>query len=379
MIAPSPFFDQSARLDLRRYPATRDGYERLCELADASGVVLLTGGVRGWAETIGCSYGYPKTMLRQLEGLGYVDGIEYYPGEGGLVAEVHLHRPDRSLIESEPPLPVERVHEIPHQDAGEESADRSLIESPHTPLYGTHDSKQQQQHEAHTVSAGTDRVLTQQLLAEFPQADRALLAAWEANPRVNKLDAAREALAGFPRATLSDWQTDLANAEAARARGIAWPEGLVLACWSRGERVSPPRSKAPSPPPERPTRPVQRGREVLDTTAARAWIEQQGGIVNAPPAPTPGAAPAPRQDPELIRRWQAALVELRQQLAPGEFDVWLRETRLVALAGDEATIAAPQGVVAGLGRYQRQIRRALGDVLGGSVQVRIVTATPAAD
>ncbi|NTU85107.1 MAG: hypothetical protein HGA45_38065, partial [Chloroflexales bacterium] len=218
--------------------------------------MTLHGGVRGWAETLGCAAGYPKMLFRLLEQYGYVAGVDYYPGAGGQVVAVQLARPDdHPVIVSAPPTGPAPAAEA-HQDAAADPPVRSVIESPHTPLYGTHESLQQQQHAREDTEP--DTALTQLLRAEFPRADAALLAAWEANPQVNDCKAARDALLGFPTATCANWQADLAAAEDRPT--VAWPVGLVLACWAQGERVTP-RRAAPVAPPAAPPVPRRRGRE----------------------------------------------------------------------------------------------------------------------
>lgn len=418
MIAQPTYFDKAARLDLRRYPAARDAYELLCELADASGTVTLSGGVRGWSEALGCSRGYPKALFALLEEMGYIDGIDYYPGEGGQVAEIHLRAPaDRSLIESEP----SPGHEAPHQDAVNDSLDRSLIESPQTPLYGTdHESKQQQQHgRAHAGVAVPDRAfLTAFLLREFPQADPALIAAWQADPRVDDLTMAHQALTGFPAATLTDWRTDLALAE--KRDDVGRLVGFVLAIWSKGGRVTEDR-RTSRPPPSLAERAQAKHRQAVVPSANRVadkrqleprrsdieaapdlsdverepwlrrfdaaapddrpdvlhqfwtwWGEREQARKLAPPTP-PGAV-------KLNQVWQATLGALQAQFTRQEFDTWLRGAVLVALEDGTATVQASsalhqQGLA---GRYQAPLRRALGDVVGYPVAVRVITRQAAA-
>jgi hypothetical protein len=246
MALPSPIIDQL--LDLNR-SAQLKGALRIYALAGTDGVAVLNGGVRGWAEALGCGRSYPKVLFGELERLGIIHGVEFYPGEGGQVAEVYLEPAADSITDQAlaPALPPDG-HDGSHQDAECHAADRSLIEPPHTPLYGTDHDLKQQQHAANPKSDIADEPgMTGRLLRqEFPQVDQALIAAWEADPRVDT-EAAAKALCGQPEATLELWHAQIAAAE--RRRGIDTPIGLVLAIWGCGKLVNSPRAQ--SRPPER--------------------------------------------------------------------------------------------------------------------------------
>jgi hypothetical protein len=360
-------------LDLRR-PAQLQGCKRLYQLAGADGVTILTGGVRGWSAALGCGLSYPKILFAELEALEII-GVEFYPGEGGQVAEIHLQQAEpiaRSIADQPPPAePTSVTHEIPHQDAVEDPPDRSLIATPQTPLYGTNHESKQQQHDRAREDAKPDRAfLTEVLLAEFPGADRALLAAWQADPYVNNCSAAVAALAGSPRATLADWRVDLAAAQ--DRPGVGWPGGLVLAAWSRGERITPRRQALPPPAPRGRAAPPAESAEAL-----RAALRTSPAL-QPRSEPSPARASPPGPSPGLRQLWRAAIGTLRAQIPPGEFDNWLRGLDLVALADGAATLRAPSAEVAGAveRRYATQIRRTLGDLVGAPVQLRLEAAAP---
>lgn len=362
---------QRARRELRREWAMLAGLEQLYELAGSDGVVVLSGGVRGWAGVLGCSLGWPKKLLLELERRNFIAGIEFYPGEGGQVAEVHLFADsisDRSEAPAETPAaarPVEAEDRGSHQDAELRSADSISDRSPPNPPCGTdHDSSQQQQH-AHTLSREDDPTggrLARLLRQSFPQADRALIEAWAADPRIDDVKAAHDALAGFPRATLADWRADLAAAE--ERAGIDTPPGFVLAIWSRGGRVTPPRGRPASrrrrqeveahvAPPAKPRAPAP---EPPAETAL---------LVEEPPAPRPRPAPA-------HPAWPAALGEARELLGRQEYNAWLLQAQLLGVEGNVARIAVP--TPGGLTLPQRitaAIRRACMNWLGVH-QVQIV-------
>lgn len=260
-MVPQPSTIAQLSVQLRGAAQLR-GYLALRDLAGADGVAVLRGGVRGWAEAMGCSAAYPKRIFAELEAAGLIAGLEFYPARGGQVVEVHLTS-TRSMIESVDTSPP--ADDLPpHQDA----ATRSMIESPPHPPMRNHESMQQQQH-GDAVACSTepeggagDGLMTRLLLDEFPGADLALLAAWEADPFVNDCKAARDALAGFPAARLTDWRTDLRAAEDRPTS--RWPPGLVLAAWARGERITPARAAGPPASPA----PRQRGRAVPPPPAA---------------------------------------------------------------------------------------------------------------
>jgi hypothetical protein len=107
------------------------------------------------------------------------------------------------------------------------------------------------------------------------------------------------------------------------------------------------------------------------------WGEREQARKLAPNEPPP---PPAAHAPNLNQFWQAALGTLQTQTSRQEFDTWLRGTVLIALEGGTATVrAASHAHQEGLeGRYQVPIRRALGDVVGRPVTVRIVVLQAAA-
>lgn len=241
---------------------------------------------------------------------------------------------------------------------------------------------QQQQHDRACVRgvAEPDRTnLTELLLREFPDADRALLAVWGADPHVNFRSerddepAALRALRGFPSATLADWHADLTAA--AERPTIGWPVGAVLAAWSRRERITPRRAAPvrPSPLADR----IKKRREEFDPDEVRAQIARRGGVASPAPdelarASPPAAPPGQRSDPTLRQRWQAVLGAIAPQV-PREDLAWLRQLIPEALEAGEATFRAPSPTVEmGVHRYLDTIRHALGDVVGYPVTVRII-------
>jgi hypothetical protein len=112
------------------------------------------------------------------------------------------------------------------------------------------------------------------------------------------------------------------------------------------------------------------------------WGEREQARKLAPPAPpdeapAPVAAPPPVAPPGVLKLsqvWQAALGSLQTKTSRQEFDTWLWGTTLSALDGGTATITAAspfhrEGLE---GRYRDRIARAIGDVIGRPVQLRIV-------
>ncbi|WP_129676658.1 DnaA N-terminal domain-containing protein [Candidatus Chloroploca sp. Khr17] len=172
----------------------------------------------------------------------------------------------------------------PNVQTGSGSAgfDPSRIDPPPHPPMWKHESMQQQHGRTQSEEPGGISFV-QRLLQAFPEADRALLTAWANNPLVNECAAALAALQGFPTATLAAWQQDLA---AARSRAnIVLPEGLVLACWSRGERVNAARMR-PSAPQGSPHQPHRRSPQAppraYDADRVRAQLTLPAASANDP-------------------------------------------------------------------------------------------------
>ncbi|NCC33270.1 MAG: hypothetical protein EOM24_14825, partial [Chloroflexia bacterium] len=178
-------------------------------------------------------------------------------------------------------------------DAGRVGGDPSRIDPPPHPPMWNHDSMQQQH--GHTQSEEPTGIsFVQRLLQAFPETDRALLTAWASNPLVNECAAALAALQGFPTATLEAWQQDLA---AARSRpNIVLPEGLVLACWSRGERVNAARVRPSATPQATPRQERRRSQpaapRAYDAARVRAQLTLAAALDGAP-NPTEGSGLEP--------------------------------------------------------------------------------------
>jgi hypothetical protein len=103
-----------------------------------------------------------------------------------------------------------------------------------------------------------------------------------------------------------------------------------------------------------------------------------GGNATAVGRPGRGAAAAtPPAAPSLAAVWQAALDDLREQMAPANFSRWLARTELLHRAGGEAVVGAPDRVVADqlARRFDPLVRRALADACGEPVAVRYEAAT----
>lgn len=98
----------------------------------------------------------------------------------------------------------------------------------------------------------------------------------------------------------------------------------------------------------------------------------------AAPPPADGTIATVQVGGEAQRRtsqlWQATLGALQSQLPGQEFDMWLRGTALHSIDSGMATIGAASAFQKeGLeNRYLGVIRRALGEVLGVPVRVRVV-------
>ncbi len=231
---------QLLELDLRRSPTQIRALVRLHCLAGADGVAVLRGGVRGWAEELGCSLGYPRQLLAELESAGLIGGLDIYPARGGRVAEVHID-PKRSMIES-PDTPPAVTDPPPHQDA----EPRSMIESPPHPPMWNHDLKQQQQcaepeSDTPAGSDGADRWVAW-ALRTFPN-DPALVRAIFSHPEAN-FEAARNLFAARPDLNLAQWKAEIAKAS--DLEHIQRPWGLVVSQLTVGRQIAPRRSRQSS-------------------------------------------------------------------------------------------------------------------------------------
>lgn len=376
-----------------RSPGKQKGLRRLRDAMDAQGCVTLDGGIRGWQQALDCGLSQGRPMLEAMAAEGAI-ALDIVREPGGWIANIVVlaafESPDPCgiTVEEEGPDPCRisaaptREIVAPHQDALHDSPDRSGIKPPHTPHVESHESMQQQQHDcARARDAVPDKAfLTEYLLREFPNTDRALLAAWQANEYVDNVSAAYNALAGFPTATLRDWETDLAAAR--KRRGIDTAEGLVLYAWARGKRVNPPREAEAAPPPPRPSPLADRlrkRREEFDPAEARAQVARLGGSTNPPPnEPPPARASPPGPDRRLRQLWQAVLGRLEPHISLQELNSWLRPLALAALEAGEATVRAPSANAAMMARsYLEPLRRALSDEAGHPVQLRIEAATAA--
>lgn len=160
------------------------------------------------------------------------------------------------------------------------------------------------------------------------------------------------------------------------------PPGLALECLASNQAVVLPRPRLEPSPPEEVPKPRLRGRAAPPGEEPNEQLRAALKAQLAPsPAPTRPAPAGTRLAPDLHQRWQAAQGLLRNQLAAGEFDTWLRRLDLAELAAGVATLVAPSAEIAegALRRHGATIRRVLGDLVGTPVQLRIVAATPAAD
>jgi chromosomal replication initiator protein len=80
----------------------------------------------------------------------------------------------------------------------------------------------------------------------------------------------------------------------------------------------------------------------------------------------------------LSQIWKATLGTMQMQIPRQDFDMWLRGTTLLSLDSGTATIGTPSPAQKeGLeNHYMAPLRRSIGDVVGFSVQVRFVIASP---
>lgn len=365
MIAPMSDLVHLATIELRGHQRKFTAYLQLLGLAGGDGVAVLTGGVRGWAEALGCSPGWPRQLLSDLEERGLI-GVEFYPGEGGLVAEVDL-RPsaDRSLIESAPAEPEPEPERGSHQDAEPRSADSISDRSPPTPPHV-------EDHDSMCGGGGGDAKADNEFIDQVVEQDRPVYAA------LRRLGVGYPAaLECAPLATLDQIARLEDSARRKPADDVAaWVvDGIRNGRGRRSalaNRIAQRRQEAPLAvnPPRPPRDPNDQLR-----SAIRAQLGE--------PAERPAAraSPAPAPPAGLRQRWQAAQGLLKSQVTPGEFDTWLRWLDLVELAGGAAVVRAPSAVVAATvrQRYASLIRRVLGDLEATPVQLRVEPAAAAAD
>lgn len=335
----------------------RAGLEALHELAGADNVVTLTGGVRGWAEILGCSPSWPKTLLHELERRNFIAGVEIYPGEGGLVAEVYLLQATtttttRSVIESAPiPDAADEPAEIavPHQDAKSDPTDSISDRTPPTPPHVVHDESM--------CGGGGEIAHPCELADQDLPAYRELLDLGVGRPEA-------EALA--PLTSLVQIRYLVASGRREPARDLpAW----VVAGIRDGRR--PPQHLAPlvakrqaAPPPVAPA----------PAPAEPAPPPDDAPLLAAsPPAPPPPADPARRRF-QMAAEW--ALMELRRRVTRQERDAWLHGLRIEPGDDGDAVLIARDALHRdGLARYAGQLARELGSALGRPpLRVRIVTA-----
>lgn len=309
---PSHIIDRL--LDLNR-PSQLRAALRLYQLAGADGVAVLTGGVRGWSETLGCGRSYPKVLFAELEQLEIVEGVEFYAGEGGQVAEVHLTPADSITDQTSPPAPSADDHAPPHQDAENHAADRSVIATPHTPLYGTdHDLTQQQQYARNaepdmpTGRGGADYWVAW-ALSTFPN-EPTLIRAVFLHPQAN-FTTARNLFSARPDLTLAQWEAELKKAS--ELDHIKRPWGLAVSQLTVGQEIAPIRAAPARRPPDgqrrqhnhrgRGGQADEKDRGVLTPEKIARYKNDPlykvgDGSLPAPPAP-PAGAPPPRPAPPL--------------------------------------------------------------------------------
>src|SRR5919197_4654100 len=79
--------------------------------------------------------------------------------------------------------------------------------------------------------------------------------------------------------------------------------------------------------------------------------------------------------------WRAALGELQVSLSPANYETWLRDTMLVDVDDHRFRIAVPNGFAKDWleTRYRSLISQTLARVVGYSVQVEFVVASPTAE
>jgi hypothetical protein len=128
----------------------------------------------------------------------------------------------------------------------------------------------------------------------------------------------------------------------------------------------------------------------LGFEAALAWALRGGQAEAADPEPEPEAAPEPvsplaepiptpagPQSPHDI--WQAALGRLQLELNKGVFDTWVRPATVLSYAPEPETfeLGVPHIYARDFLelRLRDQVRRALGEVVGRAVKVRVSVGT----
>lgn len=107
--------------------------------------------------------------------------------------------------------------------------------------------------------------------------------------------------------------------------------------------------------------------------AAEPHQAGQDGVPAENAPSDPGVPPATRQS-ATERLWRQVLVDLEQQMSRATFDRWLRDSRLVALDGEAATVAvSSRHAIPWLeGRLQRVVQATLAHHLARPVGLRYV-------
>lgn len=234
------------------------------------------------------------------------------------------------------------------------------------------------QQQQHGDTEPDKRFLTRHLQTAFPRADPNLLAAWQADDRVNRVEAAFAALTGFPTATLADWHKDLAAAVGRDE--IAKPVGLVLTAWARSERVEPARGR-PAPAERTPRgRPRAGSRAQLPPADLSAWAARDTPaepVLDEPPTVEEpvaiGHTPAPSDDSTWGRICARALA-ISPPLAE-----WLDELH-ADVAGDLVALTAATDLQA-LALEQRfggYLRRAAAEICERPMYLKVRVASQTA-
>lgn len=88
--------------------------------------------------------------------------------------------------------------------------------------------------------------------------------------------------------------------------------------------------------------------------------------------------PAPYIDPERVKQWQSAFVQLELQLDKASFDTWLRDAHLVAFEDEAFVIGVRNDAARQMLAYRlnKKIDRILEDVVGASVAIRYEVYIP---
>ncbi len=82
---------------------------------------------------------------------------------------------------------------------------------------------------------------------------------------------------------------------------------------------------------------------------------------------------------ETDRRWQAVLERLQGQMTAATFNVWLKETRVVAKRDEELVVDASNDFARSwlAGRLSGAVHRAAAEVFGRAVVIKFVVADKA--